>query len=136
LVETVVWQPAKARRSRRRPQLLAENRDGRFLGSKRSHRFVSSAIALLDGAEEFVTADGSDVIVVSDCPSIGESELGVQQNLGPRRLLGTVEILAWSALLSKLALGQDARREQILAGSVTDEQRGPSAPTLHLRDGF
>ena len=64
MVETVVWQPAKERRSRRRPQVLPENRDGRFRGGKRSHRFVSSAIIQWDGAEEFVTADGSDVIVV------------------------------------------------------------------------
>jgi len=50
------------------------------------------------------------------------------------------------ALLEILGLGQGARSEQILAGSVTDEQRGPSAkdlqpsgrsaPILHLGDPF
>lgn len=44
--------------------MLPENRDGRFPGGRRSHRFVSNAMVQWDGAEEFVTADGSDVIVV------------------------------------------------------------------------
>ncbi len=106
---------------------MPENRDGRFLGGKRSHRFVSSAIVQLDGAEEFVTADGSDVIVVSDCPSIGESELGVQQNLGPRRLLEFV--------LSAVASVDPGRAQRVVTfpdrpGSTPPATTLESAPQL------
>jgi len=76
------------------------------------------------------SSDASSLFMMRSTPSANAA-------FPDRRILATMSSLQnpshkWGtgALLEILGLGQGARREQILAGSVTDEQRGPSAKDL------